>query len=236
MIKLTKIVTNLQHWENPDIEKMGYIPVFYNHEIRLAKPLLPAMALKVPSKEWVEKYGEGIGIYVHPAEEDSGLLWYTGYCLFKGNSLFEDFDEEYPYMRISHFDESWLEYFSSYKGKTRWELKSTHEDYSSFKLDADGKVATINNRGINGIQFSENGSAILEKKSLELGGFGATEPAVLGNKLSQWLTDLLTAMSTETHLCSSPGSPSGPPLNAASYSSLQARIPEIVSLLVKISK
>lgn len=236
MVFLTQIVTEEEHWDTPDSDKMGHIPIYLRNEVRLAKPIMNPFELKVPTKEFAIKYGSSLGIYVYE-DTSSGTIWWTGFCLYKNNELFQEFVDNYPYVKINHVDEMWLEYFSSVKGEESWEVKSFGKgDYSSMKLDVGRKIMTMNNGTINGLQFDKDRAVFLEKNELLLGGFRAEEPAVLGNKIKSWLEDLIDAISTETHTSGSPGSPTSVPLNSSQYSTLKSRIPEILSALIKISK
>jgi len=236
MVFLTQIVLEDKFWETPDPTKMGYIPVYFKNEVRLAKPILNPFELKIPSKEFISKYGKSMGIYVYKDPETS-VLWWTGFCLYKNQTLLQEFNDDYPYIRINHMDEKWLEYFSSVAGKEAWEVKYTGEgDYSSIRMDVGNKIMTINNRSINGIQFDKDRTVLLEKQEMLLGGFEATEPAILGNKMQTWLEDLVDAVNTQTHSNGFNGLPTGTPLNAAVFSALKTRIPEILSELIKISK
>lgn len=278
MMKLTKIVTDPKYWGEDVLgdSKLGNIPIWYKHEIRMAKPLFNPMTLQTLSKEFVEKYGEGLGIYI--SVDSSGVVWWTGFCLFKNSNLFPDFEEEYPHMRIKHFDENWLELFSSSPDKERWEIKSLGDKLSSMKIDLAAKLIVLNNLGINGIQIQEDQTILIEPKkliaggdssitidsengnitldnngkngatfsidktvlkeelSLLLGSETATHPAVLGDQLQSWLTDLITSITTMTHVSSAPGSPTSPPINSAAFSALISRIPSLLSLLVKLDK
>ena len=274
MMRLTKMVTDLNYWEENMLgdDKIGLIPVWYRHEIRVAKPMFNPMSLQVIGKEFVEKYGEGLGVYVNV--DKSGILWWSGFCLFKNNDLFPDFEDEYPNLRIKHFDETWMEIFSSFEGKERWELKSLTDVISSLKIDLVNKLILINNQQINGIQFEENQTILNEAKKLIMGGESsmtidseqksidinnqdingiemteagtvikestslllgenATEPLVLGNALSQWLSSLVDALAVQTHVSGTPGSPTSPPVNAAAFTSLKSQIPSLVSLIIK---
>ena len=237
MLRLTKVVTDLTKWDIKDSSKMGFIPVFYKHEIRWAKPSMEAMSLKIPTRKWVEKYGESVGIYVYESiDEGVSTLWWTGFCLFKGSSISDDFTEEYPNLRITHFDESWTEVFSSTEGKERWEIRSAQEDFSSVKVDSSNKKITLNNRGLNGVSIEEKRIAILEDSELLLGAYGATEPGVLGNALKSWLESLVDTVAQSTYIGVAPGSPTSPAVNAAAITNLKNSIPDVLSTLIKISK
>lgn len=273
MIRLTKMVTDPKYWTEELLgdSKVGNIPVEYKQEIRVAKPIFNPMSLQVITKEFVAKYGEGLGVYL--TVDPEGILWWSGFCLFKNNNLFDTFEEDYPNLKIKHFDESWMEIFSSSEGRERWEIKSLTQKISSLKIDLAEKLISINNQEINGIQFEENQTLINEAKKLILGGAstvtidsegkkinldnvingidiyedktviredsslelgeGATEPFVLGETLSNWLTDLMESVTKITHISSSPGTPTSPPVNVASFEGLKAQIPNIVSKIIK---
>jgi len=64
------------------------------------------------------------------------------------------------------------------------------------------------------------------------GGFTAgtgTNPLVLGNELVTILTNLITQISLLTVICSSPGSPSSPPVNAGAISQLTSQLQQFLS-------
>jgi len=237
VIRLTKIITDTKYWEIQDPKKMGFIPVYFRNEVRWARPVLNTHEIRIPTKEWISKYGDSLGIYVQESIiEGISTLWWLGFCLFENNSLNAEFDDEYPYLKILHFDESWIELCSSKENKRRWEIKSLETDYSSLKIDSSNKIFSLNNRTINGIHFSKDETIILEDKLLSLGAFGSTEPAVLGNVLKTWLEQLVDALVATTHTTTVPGLPTSPPVNAASFVALKAQIPTILSSLIKLSK
>jgi len=152
---------------------MGFIPVYFRNEVRWARPVLNTHEIRIPTKEWISKYGDSLGIYVQESIiEGISTLWWLGFCLFENNSLNAEFDDEYPYLKILHFDESWIELCSSKENKRRWEIKSLETDYSSLKIDSSNKIFSLNNRTINGIHFSKDETIILEDKLLSLGAFG----------------------------------------------------------------
>ena len=58
-------------------------------------------------------------------------------------------------------------------------------------------------------------------------GLDAVEPVVLGDTLLGLLEELIDAILAETH--PTPVGPSGPPINAADYSSIKSRLPQFLS-------
>lgn len=103
----------------------------------------------------------------------------------------------------------------------------------TYELDVNGK---------SGARFSENEVNIskgnvalkLTDSAVELGS--ADEPSVLGQQLVSVLSELLSALSALTVPCSSPGSPSGPPVNIDQFTSINGKLNTILSQSVKLKK
>jgi hypothetical protein len=82
------------------------------------------------------------------------------------------------------------------------------------------------------IQLESAGNIDLEGTTISLGA-DATESAVLGDVLKQWLTDLNTAISAIT-VTGNIGVPTSPPINVAQFSALTAQLINILSTKVKV--
>jgi len=102
----------------------------------------------------------------------------------------------------------------------RWYVTIRHE-YSN--LTEDGTK----------VQLEAPADLELEGDPIKIGAM-ATEAAVLGNTLVDLLDQLITAMSAETHISPWLGIPTAPPVNAASYASIQALLQTALSLKIKV--
>ena len=70
------------------------------------------------------------------------------------------------------------------------------------------------------------GETIINSPEIYL-GLGAEEPVVLGDTLLGLLEELCDELAAETH--PTPVGPSGPPINAAKYSSIKSRLKQFLS-------
>lgn len=80
-------------------------------------------------------------------------------------------------------------------------------------------------------QIESAGDLELEGSNIKIGS-GATEPAVLGDQLNSWLTDLVTEITLVT--VSTAFGPSSPPLNTANIAALAGELTAILSGTVKV--
>lgn len=85
-----------------------------------------------------------------------------------------------------------------------------------------------------GIKFDDlTGKMVIDFITAEIGA-GATEAMVLGTALKTQLEALCDGIVALTVTCAAPGSPSSPPINAATFTAIKAQLTTILSLLVKV--
>jgi len=102
-----------------DPDKLGWVRVLFGQDIRWARPVFQFGSFSIPSREWIEKYGTLVGVYVDRMQdfngkETSDLVW-VGFSFFKPtdmnqstySSLLEEALNHYSYVRILHFTEDW---------------------------------------------------------------------------------------------------------------------------------
>lgn len=125
-----------EHYEVDDERGIGWLKVEYKGTIRWALPKMRFGAFEMPSKEWIEKYGESLGVWIvnddvaDERESERYLVW-DGFTFLKGNLPKEAFDE-YPYVRL-YFTENWKMLFSDMKEKHRFIIQ--YIDGSEFRID-----------------------------------------------------------------------------------------------------
>jgi hypothetical protein len=73
---------------------------------------------------------------------------------------------------------------------------------------------------------------VLKASTGKLGGVDADQPLVLGNKWKEFAEAIIDAIVVHTHNCTAPGSPSGPPINAASFTAQRATLAEKLSRIM----
>jgi len=95
----------ISHWKE-DETKRGFIPVLFDGEIRMARPIFQLGQFKVPSKEFVEQYGDTVAVLVEILDEDEGILAWSGFTYWEGVTP-DSTKNNYPYTNILHYDENW---------------------------------------------------------------------------------------------------------------------------------
>lgn len=105
---------------------------------------------------------------------------------------------------------------------------------NNINLETESGIININSSKNTNIK-SNNSINIEASKNINMSatrinlGQNASEPLVLGNQLVSILQELITALSTLTVTCSSPGSPSSPPINAPQFQSILTKLNTILS-------
>lgn len=92
------------------------------------------------------------------------------------------------------------------------------------ELTSDAAINVVSGTTLN----IEGGSAVT------IGGTAAIEPAVLGTQLQTWLTNLCTQIAAETVVCTAPGTPSTPIVNAPAFAALAGQLATILSTYLKV--
>lgn len=153
-----------------DEDQIGWLRVLYKGEIRWAMPKMRFGSFEMPSKEWVEKYGSMLGVWIvgqtTPDERDgeSFLVW-DGFTFLKGKVPQEAL-VDFPYARL-YFTENWSMLFSDMKDKNRFVLKHL-VDNSMFSIDRtkDAECITIVDGKFNhNVLLDKDGITVLEGTS-----------------------------------------------------------------------
>jgi hypothetical protein len=103
---------------------------------------------------------------------------------------------------------------------------------TEIKIDTSGNL-TISNSGLE-IKMDTITQKFVITGNVEF-GISGLEKAILGETMKAKLEQILDAINLITVTCTAPGSPSGPPLNAASFTSIKTSLEEILSSKVKLS-
>jgi hypothetical protein len=119
-----------------DADKIGWLMVVYKGELRWAMPKMRFGAFEMPTKEWVDKYGDLVGVWIvgqttpDEREKESFLVW-DGFTFLAGKVTQEAL-EDFPYVRM-FFTENWTMLFNDTADKNLF--KVVHLDGSIIKLD-----------------------------------------------------------------------------------------------------
>lgn len=154
-----------------DTDKLGWIKVVYNDEVRWAMPHWDIGQIKIPTKEWMEKFGSYIFIWVDKVDDSEYLCW-TGWALLKlpandgdGKQLTSYPSElletitSYPYVQL-WFTENWTMTIDDTADKNKFTL--AHSDGSYLIIDrtinANGKIEILDKQanGDNKITLDAN--------------------------------------------------------------------------------
>ncbi len=115
---------------------IGWLKVEYKGTVRWALPKMRFGSFEMPTKEWIEKYGDWLGVWIvnddvaDERESERYLVW-DGFTFLKG-SLPQEAVDEYPYVRL-YFTENWKMLFSDHADTHRFVLQ--YIDGSEFRID-----------------------------------------------------------------------------------------------------
>ena len=179
-----------------DSQKIGWLWVWYKGELRLAMPKMRFGAFEMPSKEWVDKFGNLLGVWIvgqttpDPRDEEAYLVW-DGFAFLNGSTVPKEALDSFPYVRL-YFTESWTMVFNDKKDENVF--KVLHQDGSVIKIDRTkdaGSIAivdgTLNNKQLwdkegtilidtfgNQLQSTSGGWKLIDKfgNKIELGETG----------------------------------------------------------------
>ena len=181
-----------------DDEKIGWILVWYKGELRWAMPKMRFGAFEVPTKEWVDKYGQSLGVWIvgqtTPDDRDTQayLIW-DGFAFLNDEKVPPEALDGFPYVRMQ-FTESWKMVWNDKEDSNAFRV--THEDGSTIKIDRTKDQESISifdaklkNRSLwdkdgtvlmdtfgNMLQSSEKGWQLIDKfgNKIEMGEKGIT--------------------------------------------------------------
>jgi len=127
-----------------DPSKRGFVKVVLDGNVIRAYPANETMWLSIPSREWVEKYGDALWALVERVEDDPRYWCWRGIAILL-NPQIEDgaFDEwlaDYPYVRM-YFTENWKYIFNDTEGRNTFRL--VHEDGTVVLIDRTDGAETI---------------------------------------------------------------------------------------------
>jgi len=142
-----------------DPEKRGFILVEFDRKLRWAQPQFDFGSIRVPSKEWVEKYKDAIGIYVSEVGNQPHLVW-TGFFVYK-DRVPAIAKKEYPYARVLLFSENWTIYASDSKGKHNFSIE--HSKGSMIRINQ-----TKGKESIELIDATNNNSIVMNSQGINI--------------------------------------------------------------------
>ncbi len=102
MLRLARLAKD--NWKD-DSEKTGWLPIKYKNQVRWARPCLPFSSFWIPTKEWVEKFADKVGVWVTTetdCSDSENYLVYVGFVWLEGQAP----AGEYGYDRHL-FTENW---------------------------------------------------------------------------------------------------------------------------------
>jgi hypothetical protein len=152
-----------------DEDRIGWLRVIYKGEVRMAMPKMRFGSFEMPSKEWVDKYGSMLGVWIvgqtTPDERysESFLVW-DGFTFLKGK-VPEDALQDFPYARL-YFTENWSMLFSDMADKNRFVIK--HTDGTLFMIDRtkDSECFTFGDGKLNhNVLLDKDGVTLMEGAS-----------------------------------------------------------------------
>jgi len=120
----------------PDANKIGWLRVIYHGELRWAMPKMRFGSFEMPSKEWIDKYGDSLRVWIvgqttpDERDEDAYLVW-DGFTFIEGK-LPDEALSGFPYVRMT-FTENWKIITDDTPGSNL--LKILHADGSVFLFD-----------------------------------------------------------------------------------------------------
>ena len=149
-----------------DTQKMGWLRVWYKRELRWAMPKMRFGAFEMPTKEWLAKYGDCLGVWIvgqktyDEREHEAYLVW-DGFSFFEGK-VPEEALANYPYVRL-FFTENWKMSFDDTVNANVFKLM--HTDGTSIVIDRtkDAENVTINDSKLGNSQtWSKSGMSWLD--------------------------------------------------------------------------
>jgi hypothetical protein len=160
-----------------DDEKIGWLRVHYKGQLRWAMPKMRFGAFEMPSKEWVEKYGNLLGVWIvgqttpDEREREAFLVW-DGFAFLPGK-VPQEAVEGFPYVRM-YFTENWTMLFSDKKDENRFVLK--HLDGSLIVIDrktgeesikiedaVHGHSVVLDKNGVKVVEGSSSNEFVMDK-------------------------------------------------------------------------
>lgn len=127
-----------------DPSKRGFIRVEFHGSIITAYPSNETMWLSIPSREWIEKYGDSVWALIEQLEDDPRYYSWVGIAILSPPQTDdEDFAEwlaDYPYVRM-YFTENWKYIFNDTEGRNTYRIK--HEDGTVVLIDRTTGAETI---------------------------------------------------------------------------------------------
>ena len=161
----------LDFWVD-DRSKRGFIPVRFQSSISYAKPIFGLGQFIVPSKTFVEKFSNFIGVIVEPLNNNFNELAWSGFTYL--SKLGEDYDEFYPDHKAIYFDENWNFLLSNFKDDEYYRVKylpdetlfeinrKSGEEFVQIKDGKNNNEILMNN---DGIKITDTFSNFIETKS-----------------------------------------------------------------------
>lgn len=121
----------LEYWTD-DSSKRGYIPIVFQSNISFAKPIFQFGQFIVPSKTFVERFSNFIGVIVEPLNNNINELAWSGFTYI--SELTADFKEFYPDRKMLYFDENWNFELNNFKEEEFYKIKFI-PDQTTFEIN-----------------------------------------------------------------------------------------------------
>lgn len=121
----------LEFWSD-DKSKRGYIPVLFQTAISYAKPIFQFGQFIVPSKAFVERFSNNIGVIVEPLNNNFNELAWSGFTYI--SELTPDFKEFYPDRKMLYYDENWFFELNNFKEEEFYKAKYI-PDQTTFEIN-----------------------------------------------------------------------------------------------------
>jgi len=119
-----------------DASKRGFVGVEFDGNIIRAYPANETMWLAVPSREWIEKYGDSLWALIERFEDDPRYWCWCGVAILVNpqteDESFTEWLADYPYVRM-YFTENWKYIFNDTEGRNTYRI--THEDGTVVLID-----------------------------------------------------------------------------------------------------
>lgn len=139
-----------------DANKLGWIKVVFHDEVRWAMPHWDLGHMRIPTKEWMQKFGDYIFVWVEKIEDSEHLCW-TGWALLQLPANDEDGQQlttypselldsiaSYPYVQL-WFTESWTMSIDDTKDKNKFTVSHLDGSYLIIDraIDGNGKIELL---------------------------------------------------------------------------------------------
>jgi hypothetical protein len=180
-----------EYWDKLPELNYGNIPIEFDGQVVIAKPLFDPFSLKIPSKEFIQKYRDSIKLVVRVAHDHNACIWWEKFVFTKDSEIFKDLGA-HSYRSILYFDEDWKVVANTSSDNKSLELTNTTSGDQILIDTSNGIVQIINKTG-NTSYILDNSKAITTSDDIRLTSENANDPAVLGDELDTLLNQILNS-------------------------------------------